>query len=210
MRPIRLSRTLVAGATGAICASQTLGAAGNLLINGSLASGGVATMAAQQLIGLTSTGNLSAINFTITGTNDAGQSVTEVLAGPNNATVNSVNNYLTVTKIAASSAVGTAMTVDTVGVGASLPVPLDRYLNPVNVAVTVEITGTVNATGQFTTDDVFGGAPGPFTWFAIGGLSAITATAAANLVGPATAVRLLTNSGTGTAAFSVVQSGMMC
>lgn len=210
MRPVRLTRTLVAGAVGAVAASQTLGAAGNLLINGSLASGGVATMAAQQLIGLTSTGNLSAVNFTISGTNDAGQTVTEVLAGPNNATVNSVNNYTTVTKIAASAAVGTAMTVDTVGVGASLPVPIDRYLNPVNVAVTVAITGTLNATAQFTNDDVYGGAPGPFVWFGIGGLTGITATSATNLVGPVTAVRLLTNSGTGTAAFSVDQSGMVC
>lgn len=208
MRPVRITRTLAAGAVGAIAASQTLGGAGNLLINGSLASGGVATMLAQQQVGLTSTGNLSGINFTITGTNDYGQTISEVLAGPNNNTVKSVRNYLTVTSIAASAAVGTAMTVDTVGSGASGVIPIDQYLNPVNLALTVGITGTLNATAQFTTDDVYA-STGPFTWFTVGGLLAVTATAAGTLVAPVTGVRLLTNSGTGTATFSVVQSGMV-
>jgi len=81
------------------------------------------------------------------------------------------------------------------------------YLKPFQVALTAEVTGTMNATAQFTTDDVFGGAPGPYTWFPIAGLTGITATAAQSLVAPVTAVRLLTNSGTGTAKFSVVQAG---
>jgi hypothetical protein len=204
---IQQTRTLAAGVVGAIAASQTLGAAGPLLINGSLASGGVATMVAQQQIGITSTGNLSAINFTITGTDGYGRTVSEVLAGPNNATVKSVLNYLTVPSIVASAAVATAVTVDTVASGASGEIPCDVYLKPFQLALTVEITGTANVTAQFTTDDVFGAAPGPFTWFPIAGLTGITATAAQSLVAPVTAVRLLTNSGAGTAIFSVVQSG---
>jgi hypothetical protein len=208
---VRQTRTLVAGAVGAIAASQTLGAAGALTINGTLASGGVATMAAQQQIGITSTANYSATNFTITGTDGYGRTISEVLAGPNNATKNSVLNYLTVTSIVSSTALATALTVDTIGAGASGEVTIDRYLNPVNVSLTVAITGTANVTAQYTTDDIFGGAPGPFTWFAAATtLTGITASASAAITVPVTAVRLLTNSGTGTAVFSVVQSGAVC
>jgi hypothetical protein len=166
-------------------------------------------MAAQQTVAITSTGNLSAVNFTITGTNDYGQAVSEVLAGPNNNTVNSVRNYLTVTAISVSATLGTAVTVDTISVGASGAIPLDQYLNPFSVTMTVEVTGTVNVTAQYTTDDVFGSSA-PFTWFTCTGMLALTASASNIAVAPVTAVRLLTNSGTGTAVFSVVQAGMVC
>src|ERR1019366_7550641 len=161
-------------------------------------------MAAQQQIGLTSTGNLSAVNFTITGTNDYGQAVSEVLAGPNNNTVNSVSNYLTVTAISVSATLGTAVTIDTIAVGASGVIPLDQYLNPFSVTLTVEVTGTLNVTAQYTTDDVFNLASAPFTWFTCTGMLALTASASNIAVAPVTAVRLLTNSGAGTAVFSVV------
>jgi hypothetical protein len=62
-------------------------------------------------ITLTSVGNLSAINFTITGTTSQGLVQTEVLAGPNVNTVVSVNSYATVTTITANAAVGTAVLV---------------------------------------------------------------------------------------------------
>jgi hypothetical protein len=130
-----------------------------------------------------------------------------VLAGPNNNTVNSVNNYLTVTAISVSATLGTAVTVDTIAVGASGVIPLDQYLNPFSVTLTVEVTGTLNATVQYTTDDVFGSSA-PFKWFTCTGMLALTANASNIAVAPVTAVRLLTNSGAGTAVFSVVQAGM--
>lgn len=207
MHRIQQTRTLVAGAVGAIAASQTTSGSAALLINGSLASGGVATMATQQTIGITSTGALSGINFVIAGTDGYGRVIGETLAGPANSTVKSVLNYKTVTSIQPSSAVGTAVTVDTVGTGASGEIPLDQYQDSFQVTLTVAITGTANVTAQFTTDDVFGGAPGPFIWFPVTSLSAITATSGGTLVSPVTAVRLLTNSGTGSVVFSVIQAG---
>jgi len=101
---VRQTRTLAAAVVGAIAASQTHGSAGALTINGSLASGGVATMLTQQQIGITSTANYSAVNFTITGTDGYGRTISEVLAGANNGTANSVFSYLTVTSIVASAA----------------------------------------------------------------------------------------------------------
>lgn len=207
MQRIQQTRTLAAGAVGAIAASQTHGGAGALTINGSLASGGVATLTQQQEIGITSTANYSAVNFTITGTDSYGRTISEVLAGPNNNTVDSVFNYKTVTSIVTSGAVATALTVDTIGVGASPEIPLDQYLTPFNVTLTAEIAGTANATAQFTTDDVFGGAPGPYTWFPVTSMSGITVTTAGTIISPVTAVRLLTNSGAGTVVFSVLQAG---
>jgi hypothetical protein len=207
MQRIQQTRTLAAGAVGAIAASQTHGGAGALTINGSLASGGVATLTQQQEIGITSTANYSAVNFTITGTDSYGRTISEVLAGPNNNTVDSVFNYKTVTSIVTSGAVATALTVDTIGVGASPEIPLDQYLTPFNVTLTAEIAGTANATAQFTTDDVFGGASGPYTWFPVTSMSGITVTTAGTIISPVTAVRLLTNSGAGTVVFSVLQAG---
>lgn len=209
MRPITLPRTLAAAVVGAICASQTTAGAGNLVINGSLAAGGVATLAAQQIIGITSAGNDSAVNFTVTGTDDQGRVISQTIAGPNANTVQTTLNYRTVTQIAVSAAVASAVTVDTLQVGASTEVPLDRNLNPFLVSITVAVSGTYSGTVQYTLDDIFGGAPGPFTWFTLGTnpASPFTAAAAGTLTAPITAVRLLTNSGGGTGILRIVQSG---
>ncbi len=56
---------------------------------------------------LTSTANLSAINFTIVGFDRYGAPITEVLAGPNNNTVNSKFNYGSVTSITPGTTDGT-------------------------------------------------------------------------------------------------------
>lgn len=224
MRPITLTRSLVTGVVGAICASQTTGGAGALNINGTLAaattggiyiggspvSGAGANMAAQQQIGLTSAGNDSAVNFTITGTDDAGRTISEVLAGPNANTVKSFLNYRTVTSIVASAAVGIAMTVDTVTSGASIEVPLDRLLNPTSVSLIAELTaGAANVTVQSTSDDVYAGNPNALTWQTVTAMNNLSATTAGSLTVPATAVRLLTNSGTGTFVLRVLQSGQL-
>jgi hypothetical protein len=75
----------------------------------------------------------------------------------------------------------------------------------------VSFTGSLNATVQYTLDDVFGAAPGPFTWFAASApLAAITVSPqSGTLLSPVTAVRLLTNSGGGTATMRLVQSGLV-
>jgi hypothetical protein len=194
---------------GAICGSQTTAGAGNLLINGTLATGGVATLAAQQIIGITSAGNDSAVNFTITGTDDQGRVISQTIAGPNANTVQTTLNYRTVTQIAVSAAVASAVTVDTLGIGGSQEIPLDRYLNPFNVSLAaLLLSGAANFTVQFTLDNVFGGS-GPFNWFAVNGMSAVAVNTNGTLISAVTAVRLLTNSGTGAVSLTAVQSGMI-
>jgi hypothetical protein len=60
---------------------------------------------------LTSTGNISGVNFTITGTDANGSSASEVIAGPNNTTVTTTAAFLTVTQVAANAAVSTNTSV---------------------------------------------------------------------------------------------------
>jgi len=85
---------------------QQLGAAGNLLINGALASSGIAKMLYNSTkASLISTGNLSAVNFTITGEDDNQRPVVETIAGPNNNTVYTTKYFKTISKISADAAV---------------------------------------------------------------------------------------------------------
>lgn len=211
MRPIVLpALSFVAGAVGAIAASQTPGAAGALTINGSLASSGVATTDNQRFIGITSSSNLSNRTFVLTGTDSQGRTISEELTGPNNTTVLSALNYKTVTGITISGSAAGALTVDTVSgtvTGAGQEVPVDRYLDPGYVSAAVVVAGTLDATVQYTLDDVFAGAPGPFSWLPFNGLTGITSTASNQTTGPVSALRLLINTGTGSGQLTVVQAG---
>jgi len=56
---------------------------------------------------LTSGGNISGTNFTITGTDASGATVNQTIAGPNAGTVTTTQKFLTVTQIATNGAVGT-------------------------------------------------------------------------------------------------------
>lgn len=97
-----------------ICLSQTLGGAGNLALNGALTSGGAfaCSHSGGFLPSLYSAGNLSGINFTITGTNaETGAPDTEVIAGPNAQVKQGVKYWSAITQIAANAAVGTAVEV---------------------------------------------------------------------------------------------------
>jgi hypothetical protein len=209
MRSVAQTRTLGAADPNGICLDQQLGAAGDLAINGAFATGGVATLDAQRQVELESAGNISATNFTVTGTDDSGNIVEETIAGPNVGVVATAVNFRTVTQIAADAAFGTNVEIGTNGVGASQEVPLDQYISPFNVSLAVLIeSGALNYTVQFTFDDVFSGNSGPFTWFDHTDLTALAVDAQATLISNVKAVRMLTNSGLGTARFESLQAGL--
>lgn len=93
----------VSASTTAVAPAQQLSGAGDL----NLTSVGVndgSNLATT--VSLTSAANLSAINFTITGTDESGAVVSEVKAGPNANTVETTQTYQTVTSISANAAVG--------------------------------------------------------------------------------------------------------
>lgn len=210
MRPIEQSRQLAAADPNGIALDQQLGAAGNLTLDGTFVDAdGVAQLGDQRQVELESAGNISATNFTITGTDDSGAVISETLAGPNAGVSTTALNFSTVTQIAADASFGTDVEVGTNGLGASQAVPLDLYLTPFNVSLFIGITGTVDVTVQFTGDDVFGDAPGPHDWTDHPDLTGISANDDATFISPVSACRLLTNSGDGTAVLRIAQAGLL-
>jgi hypothetical protein len=146
--------------------------------------------------------------FTVTGTDDQGRTISEDVTGINGSSEVTVLNFATVTQIAANDAFASDVEVGTTGVGASQEVPLDQYISPFNVSLFLGIIGTVDVTVQFTGDDVFGDAPGPFSWLDHPNLTNITADDDATFISPVSACRLLTNSGVGTAVLRIQQAGL--
>jgi hypothetical protein len=206
MRPIRISRALLAADPDGIALAQQLVGAGNLTLNGAFVAGGTAYLTAQRRVGLTSAGNLSAVNYTVYGTNEAGIVISETLAGPNANTVSTTLDFFTVTRIAASAANATDITAGTTDVGASLPIPLDYLISPFQVTAALEIqSGAVNATLQYTLDNIF--EPGPIVWFNDTILVGVAVNTVTSYVSPVRACRLVTNSGTGAAVLQLIQAG---
>lgn len=90
-----------------ICLIQSTTGAVSLVINGNLATGGVVPFinnGYSRQVSFTSTNNLSAASFTISGLQN-GVSISEVVTGPNNNTVYSTLIYDVVSSIVASAAV---------------------------------------------------------------------------------------------------------
>ncbi len=216
-QPIVFSRTLAASNATAIAASQSPGTA-VVTLNGSLATGGVATLDTQRRAVLVSGGNDSSINFTVFGTNDAGFPIQDTITG-GNATASVTNlDFKTITSITHSGTVASTLTVGTGNTGSSLWQIINWNATPSNVGVLVEArSGTANFTIQYTFDD-------PNILPGTGGLNAAglayplglnlatitnqTATIDASFVTPFVAFRLLTNSGTGTLVCRALQAGL--
>jgi len=96
------------------------------------------------------------------------------------------------------------------GVGATEVSPMNLNPSPFNIGVAVVVTGTVNYTVQHTFDDVFSTAfnPSTATWFNHPTIAALGANADGNYAFPVTGIRLLVNSGGGTARLTLLQAGI--
>lgn len=196
-----ITLVLPAAVSNGISTAQNRATAGALTITGSLASGGVASLVIAQRVGIAGASNNSSVNFTIVGTGTNGLSQTEVLAGPNNNTVNTVHDFLTVTSVTSSAGYTGNVTVGTVAIGSSAPFFIDPYVNLPQVGIDTDVSGTVNYSIQFTTVnlsplwDLNSNTP---TWWDVFGFSGITAAAWGTLNQPSTMARITINSGTGT------------
>lgn len=140
----------------AIALSQTPAGAGNLTLNGTLASGGVATLVPAGRVSITSAGNVSNRTFTITGTDNInGYPLVVTLTGPNNSTVATTIDFRTVTSIAISGAAGAALTVGTNGVASTPWYPGDYKTGKLPVITVALSTGAVlTYTVEFTPTDL--------------------------------------------------------
>jgi hypothetical protein len=139
--------------------------------------------------------DLSGLSFALVGTDADGKDQTETIAaGPNGSTVSGSKYFKTLASVTPSATMATVEM--TIGIGAASltpSIPLDRR-SIAAAAITVEITGTINFTGQDTIGDVFAIQPSTLPWSTITALSAKTATTDGSARVGATATRVLTNS----------------
>ncbi len=206
MRPQTITRTLAAADADGIATSQTPLGAGDLTLTASPVQ-----LDVQRQVLITPAGADAARTFTITGTDESGNAITEDVAGANNpSTSSSALDFFTVSSVAVDAATAGAITVGTSEIGGSPRVALDYIQNPfeVGLAVLIDAADTVDVTVQFTLDDIrVDGGLGPFNWFDNTDLTNETTNAAALHVLPVTAMRLLTNSGTDPAELRIIQAG---
>jgi len=207
MRPIVVTVAPVVDQDG-IALSQTTGGAGDLTLDGTFVTAGVATLAAAQQVTLFSAGNISTVNFLIIGTDENGNAVNETILGPNATTVQTSVYFTTVTQITVDAAVASAVEVGSAEQTTSpiLPVNWREHNFAMSLSVELSAGATVNYTVQFTVDDVqTNGAP---FWFDTSNLISLTVSESGNVVVPVCAVRLIFNSfNAGTAKFTAKQGG---
>lgn len=96
------------------------------------------------------------------------------------------------------------------GAGGSAVSPMNLNTSPFNVGFGVIVSGTVDYTVQHTFDDVFSPTfnAGTATWFPHPTIAAQAANADGNYAFPVTGIRLLVNSGGGTATLVLLQAGI--
>jgi hypothetical protein len=96
-------------------------------------------------------------------------------------------------------------TVSKTGVGSSSSLVMNTNISPFNVGFGVIVSGTVNYTVQHTFDDP---AVGFSTWFSHPTISSETTNQDGNYAFPVTGIKLLVNSGDGTATLNLIQAGI--
>lgn len=145
--------TFASASVAYVCALQVRTGSGALTLNGSgvdatstyLLNSPRMTLTGsgfERTISLTSTGNLNSVNFTITGKDIRGNTVTETLAGPNNNTVYTSAYFYTVTSVTVDATVGTAVSVGIGTTGRSQWYKVDYNIAPIGIGLGVTVSGT--------------------------------------------------------------------
>lgn len=217
---VTIGPSVAAGVSTGIALAQTLGAAGNLTLNGSLVTAGVATMDVARQVIIASVGNDSGITFTITGTNSDNNPIRETLNGTNAGTAASTQAYKTVTRIAASAATAANVTAGTNGVVISAWKYIDWFADPSNISFAGIVSGTVNWSVELAYQDPslpaanvigsqalgnFSTAPVPFPHPVLTGL---VANQDSSTNAPIICWRVKLNSGSGSITVVSIQSGL--
>ena len=97
------------------------------------------------------------------------------------------------------------VTVSKTGVGSSSTVVMNTNISPFNVGFGVTVSGTVDYTVQHSFDDPAGTIS---NWFSHPTVVGEVAAADGNYAFPVTAIKLLVNSGSGTATLKLIQAGI--
>lgn len=210
--------TFPALSTTSICSAQTTAGAGSFVLDGPLLDPAVFSVngtrrvilpGIQRVVSLTSAGNISGVNFTITGLDSRGVAVTQTLAGPNANTVETTQEYSVILTVTVNAAVGTGTSVGTGSTGTTRWWKNNMNIAPANLALYVAVTGTINVTVQDTPDDANDVTITP-TAFNHPTLAAITANGNSNYAYPPRYVRMKINSSSAasTAVFTINPAGI--
>lgn len=197
MRPVTVTvGPLAAASANNIALSQTPGAAGSLTLNGSLVSGGIATLDNPRRVLITTADTTH--TFTVTGATPTGSVISEsllIVAGSSY----TAQDFATVTKITISGGATGAVTVGTNGIASTPWVRLDEWADPA-VSIMTDVVGTVNYTVQSTSDDPNSNTnpvlPANVTWQPTNDTNGVSATGAiqTNYLFAPIFVRILLNS----------------
>lgn len=145
----------IAADAAAIAKLQTAVAPSSVILNGTLSVSNnpvVVLTGMVRKLSLTSTNNLSAVVFTITGTAN-GHNISETINGPNNTTIQSVNYYDSIISITS----GAAFAALSVGIGLTgfttwYIHDYDKTVFNLGIQVSVDRVGTLTYSWQTTLD----------------------------------------------------------
>lgn len=212
MRPVVLTKILAAASVNCIAQSQSLAGAGNFTLNGSAVSAGVATLDTQRRVLITSAGNDSGITFTVFGTTQSGTAIQETVTGANAGAVATNQDFLTVTKVAASGATASTVQIGTNTTGSTPWVLVDPHVTPSMIGVGAIVSGTVTYTAEYTYDDFLnlaaGAYPNVFSAQTPAALKAVSANGDGVFNFPFRGLRLTITAGAGTVTLTAIQSGI--
>lgn len=208
--------------TTAVCTGQTTGGSGAFTIDGTLLDAYTLQMSPlktrkavfgngiQRTVSLTSTGNISGVNFTIVGVDLYGNAVSETRAGPNNNTVFTTAVYAEVTSVTVNGAVGTATSLGSGTTGNTRWFTPNRWANPTTISLYLEIGGTISVSVEDTPININRDLvlPTAAQVFAHSTLASKTSSANGNYAFAPGAIRMSVGSSTnGTCNFTIVQAG---
>lgn len=216
MREVTLTIISQIADDNGVSTSQSLMAAGDLAIDGALASMGVATFTAPSYVSITSAADDTGITWTVTGTDKDGGALSETITGADTAAATTTHRFLTVTQISGSGATAGNVIAGTADFAYSEPCPLDYRLTPFNVGLFFVDTGTTSTfTVQYSGDDPWDAAYADAdaynalaTWFSHPFMAGLQANSSGNIAFAVRAVRLQSDQdGTDTGKLKIVQSG---
>lgn len=190
MRPKTFSYTPAAASASGFASAVT--GTGPFVITTTVAGDGLA-----HTVTLGSAANLSAITFTITGTDADGKSQVVTITGPNATTVTTTQYFGSVTLVSASSTLAAnTMNIGWSGVSVSPTIPMDWRATVPNVTVQCVVTGTINYSSQYFIAEVWDSAnpPAQGTWTTSATITGKTATFDGGYTAYLRALRLLVNS----------------
>ena len=143
-----------------ICASQTPSGAGNMTLNGARVTSGVAYMDVPRCVSVYGGSDESGKTFLFTGKDEYGQTMSELVTGPNNTTVYGAKAFWTVTSVYASAATAGAVEIgfgDKFGLPFKLlDVPIPRWNGTLAQDAGTYVPAVTTDPATTTTGDVRG------------------------------------------------------